>query len=56
MKKLSEQLVRFDNISATVPFVYVDNKAPAMASHCAAIAADPALGTELVSDDFPVFH
>jgi hypothetical protein len=52
----AEQFVRMDNVAAPVFAMGVDNPSPAISGKGAAIAPRPTGSTELVSDDFPVFH
>ena len=55
-QKRAQELIRLDNVAFAIAFVGVNNSTPASTSHGAAIAPRPAGNTELVSDDFPVFH
>ena len=45
-----------DDVAFTVAFVGINDPTPAMPCNSAAIASRPTSSTELVSDDFPVFH
>jgi hypothetical protein len=54
-QKRAQQLVRFNDVSATIIFVCIDNPAPAIVRDSAAIADQPA-SLSLSANDFPVFH
>jgi hypothetical protein len=51
----AQQLTGMDNIAATFT-MGIDDPAPTISGNGAAIAPRPASSTELVSDEFPVFH
>jgi hypothetical protein len=52
----AQQLVRMDNIAATISAMGVNNPTPAIPGNGAAITPRPPSSTELVSDDFPIIE
>src|SRR6185437_13630820 len=48
--------VRTHDVAATIAGMGINNPAPAVSRHCAAIAPCPTGGAELAAHDLPVFH